>query len=79
MSSQAQSTQAKLILAPLMALIGFLAAVIIILNLHILVGLEEGYAASPAEVWSWSPTLGVIDLLLLVGGPALGALLVMRR
>lgn len=79
MSSQSRPPRARMVLVPLLALIGFLAAVIIIVNLHIFVGLEEGYAASPAQVWEWSPILGAIDLALLVAGPVLGVLAVSRR
>lgn len=51
---------------------GLVVAFIVMLNLHIAVGLEEGYAASPAEVWDFSPVLTVADVVLLVGGPLLG-------
>ena len=54
------------------ALGGFVVAVIVILNLHILVGLEDGYAASPTDVIEWSVPLGVVDIALLVAGPVLG-------
>ena len=57
---------------------GLVVAFIVLLNLHITVGLEEGYAASPAEVWDFSPLLTAADVVLLVGGPLLG-LLAARR
>ncbi len=60
------------------ALSGFVIAVIAILNLHILVGLEDGYAASPAEVYEWSALLAVVDLALLVAGPVLGVFVISR-
>ena len=53
---------------------GLIVATIAILNLHILVGLEEGYAASPRQVWDFSGVLAVLDVGLLVAGPVLGAL-----
>ncbi len=51
---------------------GLVFAFIVMLNLHITVGLEEGYAASPAQVWGFSPLLTAADVVLLVGGPLLG-------
>jgi hypothetical protein len=59
-------------LSVLAALGGFVVAVMVILNLHIVVGLEDGYAASPAEVIECSVLLGVLDIALLVAGPVLG-------
>ena len=60
------------------AVSGLVVAVIVTLNLHIVVGLEQGYAATPVEVFDRSILLGVVDLLLLLGGPAAGVLLVQR-
>lgn len=67
--------------APLYALAvlgGLLVAVVIILNLHIIVGLEEGYATSPVDVFESSVLLAVVDVVLLVTGPALGILALTR-
>jgi hypothetical protein len=58
------------------AIVGFVVAAIVVLNLHIMVGLEEGYAAPPGDVWSRSPILAALDVVLLAGGPALGVLAV---
>jgi hypothetical protein len=57
---------------------GLILAVIIILNLHIIVGLEEGYAASPAEVVESSVLVAWVDVAILVAGPVLGILAVSR-
>lgn len=57
---------------------GLVISVIVVLNLHILAGLENGYAASPREVWDGSAVLAVVDVVLLVAGPILGALAVNR-
>ena len=57
---------------------GLLVAVIIILNLHIIVGLEEGYAASPVEVLEASALLALADVALLIAGPVLGIVVVTR-
>ncbi len=43
-----------------------------VLNLHILVGLDQGYAASPREVWDRSVVLAVTDIGLLVAGAVIG-------
>jgi hypothetical protein len=56
------------------ALAGFVIAVIVVLNLHIVVGLEQGYAASPADVLDHSAILAAADVCLLVGGPTFGVL-----
>jgi len=72
MRSQARHTVITMVLSVLAGLGGFVVAVIVILNLHILVGLEDGYAASPADVFAWSVLLGVVDIALLVAGPVLG-------
>jgi hypothetical protein len=68
-------TAARFVLA---ALSGFVIAVIVILNLHILVGLEDGYASSPADVFEWSSLLAVGDIALLVAGPVLGIFAISR-
>lgn len=60
------------------ALVGLVVAIVVTLNLHIVVGLEQGYAATPAEVFDRSILLGVLDLLLLLVGPA-AAVLLLRR
>jgi len=72
MRSQARHTVMTMALSVLATLSGFVVAVIVILNLHILVGLKNGYAASPANVFEWSVLLGVVDIALLVAGPVLG-------
>lgn len=59
-------------------LVGLVLAVVVTLNLHIAVGLVEGYAATPAQVFGHSPVLGLFDLLLLVAAPALGAFVMLR-
>ncbi len=61
------------------ALVGLVVAFIVVLNLHILVGLENGYAASPAEVVDRSLVLAIVDVVLFVGGPAAGILVMSRR
>lgn len=60
------------------ALGGLLVAVIVVLNLHIVVGLEEGYAASPRDVGRHSTLLVVADIVLLLAGPTLAVLAVWR-
>lgn len=58
---------------------GLIVSVIIVLNLHILVGLEEGYAASAREVWNHSVLLAVADIALFVAGAVVGFLVPWRR
>jgi hypothetical protein len=52
---------------------GLIAAVIVSVNLAINAGVPGGYEAGPAEVFQHSPIAGVINVLVMVGGPALGA------
>jgi hypothetical protein len=68
----------RALLGIVLGLGGFIASVVVVLNLHILVGLQEGYAASPREVWDKSVLLAAVDVALLVAGPLLATLLVRR-
>ena len=52
---------------------GLAVAVIITLNVHIWVGLEQGYAATPSEVFDKSVVLGLTDIVLIVSAPIMGA------
>jgi hypothetical protein len=62
----------------LAAFVGLVVSMVVILNLHIMVGLEEGYAASPREVLDFSIVLAIADIVLLIIGPALGVLAATR-
>lgn len=62
----------------LAALGGLVVAVIVVLNLHIVVGLEDGYAASPRDVGRHSTLLVVADIAVLVGGPVLAVMAVRK-
>lgn len=60
--------------AALGGLLGLIAAVIVSVNFVMsVVGHPDGYEAGPIEVFQYSPVGGVIDVLILLGGPALGA------
>lgn len=74
MASSERHLLASASLYALAVLGGLIVAVIIILNLHIAVGLEDGYAASPADVFDSSVILALADVALLVAWPALGIL-----
>jgi hypothetical protein len=52
---------------------GLVASVIVSVNLAINAGVPGGYEASTAEVFQHSPIAGVIDVLVMVVGPSLGA------
>lgn len=56
------------------AAVGLIVALIVVLNLHILAGLEEGYAATAREVWDHSVLLAVADIAILVAGAGIGFL-----
>lgn len=59
--------------------VGLTVSVIVVLNLHILAGLEEGYAASAREVWGRSVLLALADIALLVAGAVFGVVVTWRR
>jgi ABC-type antimicrobial peptide transport system permease subunit len=65
-------------LSVLGALAGLVGAVIVTLNLHILVGLEDGYMAGPTQVLERSVWLLVMDAVILVAAPVLAVILVVR-
>jgi hypothetical protein len=53
---------------------GVLGAVIVSVNFVMpVVGHHDGYEAGPIEVFQYSPVAGVIHVVILVGGPAVGA------
>lgn len=52
---------------------GLIAALIVSVNLAINLGVPGGVEASPVEVFQHSPIGGVINVVIMVGGPALGA------
>ncbi len=60
------------------ALVGSVVALVVVLNLHIWVGLEQGYAASPTEVFDTSVVLGIVDVVLVVVGAVLGGVVARR-
>lgn len=78
MSNRSQHKVGAALAVVFAALIGFVVAVIVVLNLHIIVGLEQGYAASPDDVVNRSVVLAAVDVGLLVSGPALGVLALSR-
>jgi len=53
---------------------GLFLALLVMVNLHVWAGLEQGYAATPQQVWDRSVLLAVLDVAVLVAGPLLGAL-----
>jgi hypothetical protein len=52
---------------------GVIASVIVSVNLAINAGVPGGYEAGPAEVFQHSPIDGIVNVLIMIGGPALGA------
>jgi hypothetical protein len=74
MRQVSENRTTTVVLAAVGALIGLVVAAIVTLNLHIIVGLEQGYAASPAEVFDHSVALGIFDIVLAIAAPVGGAL-----
>lgn len=62
----------RVVLALAGVAVGLIVSVIVVLNLHILAGLEQGYAATPREVWDHSALLALADITLLVAGAVFG-------
>ncbi len=60
------------------AALAFIPAAIVTLNLHIYLGVEDGYMASPTQVLERSPLLLGVDVVLALAAPALAVLLVVR-
>ena len=57
---------------------GLVIAIVVTLNLHILLGVEDGYMATPTQVLERSVWILVVDVVLLVAAPVLAAILVIR-
>ena len=82
MPAERRRRLATAVLCAIGAVAGLIVAVIVVLNLHIVAGLEEGYAATPAQVVDHSPALAAVDAVFLVATPMLGvlvALWILRR
>jgi len=82
MPAERRRRLATAVLCAIGAVAGLIVAVIVVLNLHIVAGLEEGYAATPAQVVDHSPVLAAVDAVFLVATPMLGvlvALWILRR
>jgi len=60
-------------------LIGTLVGAIVSVNIVIYSGVERGYQATPPEVFSYSPLVGVLAVLALIAGPVAGVLVARRR
>ena len=52
--------------------VGLVAAVIVSTNFAITVGVPGGYEASIAEVLQYNAVAGIVDALILIGGPVVG-------
>jgi len=58
--------------------IGFGVGAIAAVNIVIYSGIDRGYEASPSDVFSQSPVVGILALAALVAGPITGAYLARR-
>jgi uncharacterized BrkB/YihY/UPF0761 family membrane protein len=61
------------------ALAGLVVAIIVTLNLHIFLGVEDGYMASPTQVLERSVWILVVDAVIVVAAPVLATILVVRQ
>lgn len=59
-------------------LAGGLLAAVVAVNLVIYSGIEQGYEASLTEVFDYSPFLGSVVVIVLIAGPVLGVLTMVR-
>jgi hypothetical protein len=78
MSSGTRRRLATVALSALGALAGLVIASIVTLNLHIFLGVEEGYMAGPTQIVERSSWLLVVDAVILVAAPVLAIILVVR-
>jgi len=62
----------NLILAGVGAMGGLVVALIAVVILNLLSGLDTGYAASPHEILNDSVSLAVVDIVLLIAGSVFG-------
>lgn len=60
------------------AVAGLVIAIIVTLNLHIFLGVEDGYMATPTQLLERSLGILVVDVMLLVAAPVLADILVIR-
>lgn len=58
--------------------IGFVVGAIVAVNVVIYSGIDRGYEASPSDVFSQNPVIGIVALTALVAGPVTGAYLARR-
>ncbi len=58
--------------------IGLVVGAIVAVNIVIYSGIDRGYEASPSEVFSQNPVVGILALAALVAGPVTGAYLTRR-
>lgn len=61
------------------ALVGLVVGGIASINVVIFAGIEDGYEASPAQVFEENAFVGVIAVLVLVAGPVFGAIIALRE
>ena len=69
---------ARAALATAGAIAGLVVAVIVTLNLHIFLGVQAGYMATPTQVIDRSVWILVVDALILIALPTAAATLVLR-
>ncbi len=60
------------------AIAGLILAVVVTLNLHIFLGVEDGYMATPTQVMDRSVWILVVDALLIIALPTAAVILVLR-
>ena len=60
------------------AIVGFVAGAIVAVNLVITAGIEDGYEASPAEVFEENVIVGVAAAIIIIAGPVAGAIVAHR-
>ncbi len=61
------------------ALIGLVLGAIASINVVIFSGIEDGYEATPAQVFEENALVGTIAVLVLGAGPLLGVLVALRQ
>jgi len=58
---------------------GGIVGAVVSVNLVIFSGVDDGYQASPGDVFGHNPAVGLLALVVLIGAPVIGVILARRR
>ena len=61
------------------AVVGLVVGAIASVNVVIFSGIEDGYEATPAQVFGENALVGVIAVIVLIAGPVIGVIIAVRE